>query len=197
MVTEPTTEPRPARRSGMRMSADERRHAVLAVALHEFAIGGLAGTSTDVIADRAGISQPYLFRLFGSKRDLFLATVNLAFDRVRSGFKQATEGLSGNDALVAMAIAYGDLISDRDLLLTQLHAYAACADLEVRAVVRGLYAELIDFIKEATGVDEEELRKFVACGMLCNVVAALGIEEYEALGLPMPEWPLEPDLRTA
>jgi AcrR family transcriptional regulator len=197
MVIEPTTEPHVTRRSGMRMSADERRHAVLAVALHEFAIGGLAGTSTDVIAERAGISQPYLFRLFGSKRELFLATVNLAFDRVLAGFKKATAGLAGNDALMAMGIAYGDLIADRDLLLTQLHAYAACADLDVRAVVRGRYAELVDFIVEASGVDEDELRKFVAFGMLWNVVAALGIEEYEALGCPMPEWALEANRREA
>ena len=39
-----------------------------------FARGGLHGTSTEEIAEAAGISQPYLFRLFGTKKRLFVAT---------------------------------------------------------------------------------------------------------------------------
>jgi AcrR family transcriptional regulator len=59
----------PARRK----TADERREDILAVAMEHFGAGGYHGTSTENIAREAGISQPYLFRLFRTKRELFLA----------------------------------------------------------------------------------------------------------------------------
>src|SRR3954453_12202039 len=108
---------------GVRQTAEERRESVLRAALPEFAAGGLSGTSTEVIARRAGISQPYLFRLYSTKKALFLATVDLCFARVRTCFEQAAEGREGQDALAAMGAAYGNLLADRDLLLAQMHAY--------------------------------------------------------------------------
>ena len=74
-----------------RMSADERREAVLEVAIAEFAETGLQGTSTERIAAGAGISHPYLFRLFGTKKELFLACVERCFDRTRHAFEEAAE----------------------------------------------------------------------------------------------------------
>src|SRR6266700_3589556 len=72
--------------TGVRMSAGERRETVLEAAVAEFALRGLAGTSTEDVARRAGISQPYLFRLFPTKKALFLALVErvsgLPFDRI-------------------------------------------------------------------------------------------------------------------
>ena len=52
-----------------------RREEILAAAFDEFAEHGLDGTSTDVIARKAGVSQPYLFRLFGTKKELYLESV--------------------------------------------------------------------------------------------------------------------------
>ena len=51
-----------------RKTADERRVEILEAARAEFALKGLYGASTDTIARRAGLSQPYLFRLFGTKK---------------------------------------------------------------------------------------------------------------------------------
>ena len=65
-----------------RQTAEERRSAVLGAATHEFARKGLYGTSTDDIARAAGISQPYLFRLFGSKQGLYLAAYQHCVDEV-------------------------------------------------------------------------------------------------------------------
>jgi AcrR family transcriptional regulator len=170
-----------ATRSGMRMSAGERRTSVVAAAVHEFAQKGYAGTSTEAIAASAGISQPYLFRLFPTKRDLFLATVHEAFDRVEATFARAGAGLAGEEALAAMGIAYGALIADRDLLLLQLHAYAASSEPEVARLTRERYASLARFVTERTGVDGESLRSFFAIGMLCNVVVALGLHDVAEL----------------
>jgi AcrR family transcriptional regulator len=58
-----------------RLTAADRREAVLEVALVEFAAHGYEGASTEEIARRVGISQPYVFRLFGTKKDLFKAPV--------------------------------------------------------------------------------------------------------------------------
>ena len=81
-----------------RMSAEERRESVLDAAVAEFARGGLAGTSTEAIAARAGISQPYLFRLFSTKKDLFIAAYRRAFVLIESRFTEASEGLTGDEA---------------------------------------------------------------------------------------------------
>lgn len=160
-----------------RMSAEERRESVLAAALSEFARGGLAGTSTEAIAARAGISQPYLFRLFGTKKELFIAATRRCFERVEARFRAAADGLAGDAALDAMARAYHDMLGDRDLLLAQLHGYAASSDPEVQAAARECYGRLWRTSEQASGADPERLRMFFAMGMLWNVAVALGLPE--------------------
>ena len=132
------------------MSAEERREAVVAATVREFAHGGLDGTSTETIARRAGISQPYLFRLFPTKLDLFLATVGVCFDRVEASFQAASGELEGEAALSAMGMSYATLIGDPDLLLLQLHTYAASGNAEVRGYVRGRFEQLIGFVERRT-----------------------------------------------
>ena len=161
--------------SSGRMSAEERRESVIGAAVAEFAKNGLAGTSTEVIAARAGISQPYLFRLFPTKKELFIACCRRAFALVEQRFLQASEGLTGSDALDAMAWAYHDLLDDRDLLMCQLHAYAACGDPEVQEIARGCYGHLWRLVEARSGMDQDSLRMFFAMGMLWNVVVALDL----------------------
>ena len=90
-----------------RQTADERRTAVLAAAISEFARSGYAGTSTEAIAARAGISQPYLFRLFGTKKDLFVATYDLVGDRIIRELTLAGEGL-GRRSRIAGSCEFRD-----------------------------------------------------------------------------------------
>jgi AcrR family transcriptional regulator len=165
---------------GTRLSAGERREAVLQAALVEFARGGLEGTSTEKIAHRAGISQPYLFRLFPTKKALFVASVELCFNRVIAAFEQAAEGLEGEDAMVAMAESYGQLIADRSLLMHQLQSYASCDDPDVRDATRKGYGRLWDLVARIGGATEDEIREFFAYGMLWNVAAAMGLDSYDA-----------------
>jgi len=163
-----------------RLSADERRTEVLRAALIEFARGGLEGTSTEKIAHRAGISQPYLFRLFPTKKALFVASVELCFNRVIAAFETAAEGLSGEEAKVAMAEAYGALIADRSLLMHQLQSYAGCDDPEVRDATRAGFGRLWEAVALLGGGTEDEIRQFFAYGMLWNVAAAMGLDSYDA-----------------
>jgi AcrR family transcriptional regulator len=159
-----------------RLTADERREEILRAAMEEFAHGGLDGTPTEAIAKRVGISQPYLFRLYGTKKDLFLAVVERCFDRTLATFQRAADGLAGDEALEAMGRAYSGLLKDRTLLLGQLQAYVACQDPDVRALVRNGFKRLTLFVTEASGASPDSVRRFFETGMLMNVVAAMELD---------------------
>src|SRR5881296_1090978 len=124
----------------VRSTAAERKDDVLDAALIEFAEHGFEGTSTEDIARRAGISQPYLFRLFGTKKELFKASVARCLRETLELFQRAAEGKRGEEALKAIGEAYVEqLEADRTRLRAQMQAYAACDDPEIRAVVRAGY----------------------------------------------------------
>jgi len=159
-----------------RKTAEERRKDVLDAALEVFAEHGLSGGSTDEIARRAGISQPYLFRLYRTKKELFIASIERCFAETLETFEQAAEGKAGEEALHAMGAAYGELIrSNRNRLRAQMQTYAACDDPEICAVARRGYGRLVDFVDQASGVDHETLSAFFAKGMLINVVASMDL----------------------
>jgi AcrR family transcriptional regulator len=173
------------------MNADDRRGEVIAAATVEFAIGGYAGTSTGSIAQRAGVSQPYLFQLFGTKKNLFLATVRDCFARTAGRFEEAARRARASNPdpvaiLTLMGHSYMELLlADRDLLRVQLHAYAACSDPDVQALVRLEYNNLWQTVATASGADAMALQTWFANGMLLNVIASLGeprtVEEFLAL----------------
>ncbi len=159
-----------------RSTAEERREDVLQAALIEFASGGLDGTSTDAIARRAGISQPYLFRLFPTKKELFVAAVERTFQRVLEAFREAAEGYTGMEAKEKLGDAYVELLRDETFLKLQLHAYAAaCDDADVREATRRGFGRLWDEAIVLTGMSAEQSRDFMAIGMLLNVAAAMGL----------------------
>ena len=167
-----------------RLSADERRAAIVAAGVDEFAARGLAGGSTDAIARKAGVSQPYVFQLFGTKKDLFIAVVRHGFERTRLAFEDAAGrfdhgedfGVGCDSRLGAMGQAYIHLLADRTLLLVQLQAYAACSDPDVRAAVREEFDRLQRSVADTSAAPAEALHQFFAEGMLLNVGAAIRLE---------------------
>jgi AcrR family transcriptional regulator len=157
----------------------------------QFAHGGLHGTPVERIARRVGVAQPYVFSLFPSKRDLFIAALDRSFERLADTFRAAAaefhEGSAApecEDALQAMGRAYQELlVSDRDYLMFQHQCYAACDDDVVRAGVRHRYAEMVELARELSGADAERLDDFFRHGMALNVAAALGVEDL-SVGCP-------------
>ena len=162
--------------TGARQSADQRREAVLEAALLEFAERGLHGASADEIARRAGISQPYLFRLFGTKKELYVASVERCWAETLALFERASEGVSGQAALKAMGSAYHELLADRTMLRAQLQAYAACDDADVRRAVRRGFSEIMAHVERVSGAPPAEITRWFAMGMLLNVVAAMDLQ---------------------
>jgi AcrR family transcriptional regulator len=163
-----------------RKSAEVRREEILVAARAEFAIGGLHGTSTEDIARRAAISQPYLFRLFGTKKELFLETVRRGFRHVLEVFQEAAATNREGDVFLSMGHAYGDVRQDRASLMFQMQAYAACEDPEVRKVVREEFSALYKFVQSVSGGDDEKVQGFFRVGMLINVAAAMDLGALDA-----------------
>jgi AcrR family transcriptional regulator len=160
----------------IRQSAEVRRASILNAAIVEFARSGYAGTSTEAIATRAGISQPYLFRLFGTKKDLFIATYGMVTSRIEEAFAAVTQELEGEEAMMAMGMAYLELLQDPDLLQVQLHGFvAAAADPDIAAACQDTFRRLWHLAATATHAEPEAMREFFAQGMLCNVLAAIDL----------------------
>ncbi|MGO9977237.1 MAG: TetR/AcrR family transcriptional regulator [Solirubrobacteraceae bacterium] len=167
-----------------RIPAAERRNALIDAAMIEFAHGGLHGTPVDRIARRVGVAQPYVFSLFASKRDLFIAAIERGFERVATVFTRAAAEYDpalaepGADVLMAMGRGYVELVaSDRTLLMLQHHGYAACDDETIRAHVRGAFARLVTHVEQLSGAGHEQIDEFMRFGMWLNVQAAMGVED--------------------
>jgi AcrR family transcriptional regulator len=163
----------------VRMSGPQRRAQVLGHAAGELAEHGLHGASTEAIARAAGITQAYVFRMFGTKKALFTELVGAAFDRFSDGMAQAAAGAGGLSALALMGAQYYELLADRTTLLLQLQGFAACGDSEVRDLVRTRLARMWDTVAGPTGLDPVTVKSFLAFGMLLNTAAALDIGELD------------------
>jgi AcrR family transcriptional regulator len=158
-----------------RKSAEQRRDEILDAAMIEFAQSGLEGASTEDIAKRAGISQPYVFRLFGTKKELFKATAARCLRETLEIFQRAAEGKRGEEALKAMGEAYRTLLEDRTRLRAQMQSYAACDDPEIRAVVRACYGDIVTYVERVSGADRATVSSWFAKGMLMNVMASMDL----------------------
>ena len=157
-----------------RKSAEERREEILAIAIRHFAEGGYRGTSTEAIAREAGISQPYLFRLFRTKRELFLNCSDAACSHIASVFRRVAAEVPPAERLHRMGRAYiEELLPERHEILMLMQSYVAGADPEIQGHVRDSYQRLIREVAELAEVPPAETFDFFAHGMLLNVIAAL------------------------
>ncbi|GIF07823.1 TetR/AcrR family transcriptional regulator [Actinoplanes siamensis] len=155
-----------------RLTASERQEQIVQAALTAFAQGGYAGTSTDQVARLSGVSQPYVIRIFGSKQELFLATLRFASKRIEATWRAAAER---EPTLAGLGGAYEDLLAERELLVVLLHGFAASEDPAVGDAVRASYGSLYDTVRELTGATAEEARDFFAMGMLITVLGAMRV----------------------
>jgi AcrR family transcriptional regulator len=158
-----------------RKSAEERRAEIIAIAIRQFALTGYNGTSTEAIAREAGISQPYLFRLFRTKRELFLACLDVFHERLYSTFSDAAAGVPKEDALAHMGKAYVLLLDDVSVRLFQMQTYAACSDTVIQARVRECYGEIVKLVTRLSGATPDVVWQFFSHGMLLQVLASLDL----------------------
>jgi AcrR family transcriptional regulator len=166
----------PPMATATRKSATERRDEILEAALVEFAAHGLDGGSTEAIAKAVGISQPYVFRLFGTKKRLFMASVERCLRGTLELFHTASAGLTGEEALSAIGEMYWErLATDPVYLHAQMQAYAACEDPEIREVVRRGFGALVEYTQRVSELPSERVAHFFAKGMLLNVIGSMDL----------------------
>jgi AcrR family transcriptional regulator len=177
-------------------TSDERRRVLVDAATRVFAARGYHAAPTLEMAKAAGISQAYLFRLFPSKVDLFVAVCEATRGRLVATFSEAAARArtTGRDPLEEMGLAYGRIVdTEREVLLIQLHSQVAAGqEPRIRDAMCETFRQLYDVVRRESGAGAEELRAWFAHGMLINVMTAieadhLGDEWARALSDRAPE----------
>ena len=158
--------------SRTRLTAEERHEQLIAAAVTAFTTGGYAGTTTDQVARIAGVSQPYVIRLFGTKQALFIAAVEHAADRIEQQFRDAAVR---RPDLESLGEAYDEILAERELITVLLHGFTAGADPVIGPVVRDCFGRIYAVVRELTGASPEEARQFLALGMLLSVLDAMQV----------------------
>jgi len=160
--------------SAPRMRAEDRRELVLEAATAVFGERGYVGATTDAVAKAAGVSQPYVVRMFGTKEALFLAVLERALQRLLDTFRTAIASPgSAEDLNHRIGVAYVDLLSDRGLLLSLMHAFVSGADPVIGRAARRGFLQVYRVLRHEGGFDPEEARSFLAGGMLLNTLVGI------------------------
>lgn len=164
----------PAQQRRPRISQETRRVEVIDAALVEFGRYGYAGTSTSMIAERAGIRQPYIYALFENKRDLFLACHEVLNLHILQTFNDAFEDEdSPYERLRKMGLAYLELLHDDDRARCHLHIFAAAGVDDLKEPIREGFNQFFDDVLELSGATRPEVARFLATGVLLNAMTAL------------------------
>lgn len=159
-----------------RLSAAERTEQIVCAAIGAFSATGYTGTSTDDVARRAGVSQPYVIRLFGSKQRLFVSGVEYAARQIEQAFRD-----SGATDLEGLGDAYDTLLERYELLGMLMHGFAASNDPEIGEMVRGCLGRIYSLVRELSGATPREAADFVATGIFLTVLASTRIIGPEAV----------------
>lgn len=156
---------------------------MVAAAVGVFARSGYHATAVTEVADAAGISQAYVFRLFKGKLGLFVAALDHCYEQIEvalaAGADRVPDG-SAEQILQAMGDAYTELIADQNLLMLQVHAQSASDVPEIRAAQRRGLQRIVEFAAERSGAGPAEVQYFFAYGLLCHLIVTAGLDDLDA-----------------
>ena len=155
-----------------RLTAEERQEQLISAAVTAFSENGYAGTTTDQVARLAGVSQPYVIRLFRTKQELFIAAVQRAAGAIEATWRAAAER---EPTLASLGTAYNALLDQPELITMLLHGFAASGDPAIGDPVRACFGNLYDVVRDLTGATNEEARDFFAFGMLLTCLGAMRV----------------------
>jgi AcrR family transcriptional regulator len=169
--------------TGIRSTAQARRPAVVARAVEVFARSGYHATAVTEVAEAAGISQAYVFRLFKGKLGLFVAALEHCYEQVELALAEGADRVSDGSAeqiLAAMGDAYAELVADRDLLMLQVHAQSASDVPEIREAQRQGLRRIVEFVAERSGAQPPQVQAFVTYGLLCHLIVTADLDQVDA-----------------
>lgn len=162
-----------------RLPAAERRKLMLDAATIVFGERGYAGTTTDAVADAAGVSQAYIVRTFGSKENLFLQTAERALSRIETVFREAAAaGPPGGESVQKrLGRAYVQLVADCGILRTVMHLFTLGHHETFGPLARSGFLNVYRLLRDEVGFEPQEVESFLAKGMLINIMLALRLPD--------------------
>lgn len=171
-----------------RMKSSDRRALILEAATRVFGERGYVGATTDAVAKAAGVSQPYVVRMFGTKEALFLAVLDRALGRLLDSFREAladeTATLPTGEPMsihARLGVAYTELLTNRGLLLSLMHAFVLGAEPVIGERARQGFLEVYAFLRDEAGFTADEANEFLAVGMLLNTMVGVRMtDEYDS-----------------
>ncbi|MDT3428834.1 AcrR family transcriptional regulator [Paenibacillus forsythiae] len=169
------------------MSKNETRSAnrksdIISAAIEVFAETGYFRATTAQVAERAKISQPYIFRFFSTKEALLLTALEVSWTRIIDSFRKVVESASPEQLETDLIRAYEEILNTyQNEVLLQMQAQTIRED-SIREAMRGGFREVRRMVLDAfraAGIPnaEERTMLFLARGMLCNISAALLMPE--------------------
>lgn len=154
-----------------RMKSEDRRELILEAATRVFGNTGYVGTTTDQVARAAGVSQPYVVRMFGTKQKLYLEVLDRALVTLKTTFRTAIAEDSDAPMHSRLGVAYARMTSDRSgLLLSLMHAFVLGGEPDIGYAARCGFLEVYELLREEAGFDAAEATEFLAYGMLMNTL---------------------------
>jgi len=156
-----------------RMRAEDRRELILAAATRVFGDYGYVGATTSQVAKAAGVSQPYVVRMFGTKEKLFVEVLGRALGRLLDAFRLELARESDVPLARRFGLAYVGLVSEPGLLLSLMHGFVLGSDPVVGEAARCGFMDVYAFLRDEAGFDPEEVQGFLAGGMMVNTMVGL------------------------
>lgn len=158
-----------------RSTAEVRRAQAVDAGLRAFGEHGLTTTAITEVAAEIGVSQPYIFRLFGGKRDFFLACMDELEARELQAFTGT--GAQSEETFEEMGARFRGVVGDGTLGGFSIQALAAArTDPEIAARYLRMLSTTLAAVRERTGASAEELTGFLARGALIVQLQALAVD---------------------
>jgi len=159
-----------------------RKADIISAAIEVFAEIGYFRATTAQVAERAKISQPYIFRFFSTKEALLLTALEVSWTRVLDSFRKVVESASSEQLETGLIRAYEDILNSyKNEVLLQMQAQTIQEE-SIRETMRNGYGEVRQMVLDAfraAGIPKAEERTmlFLARGVLCNISVALAMPE--------------------
>jgi len=162
-----------------RMKSEDRRELILEAATGVFGQYGYYGATTDQIARAAGVSQPYVVRMFGTKERLFIEVIERALVFILRSFR-AVLAEGDHDLRARLGSAYVELLRQRGLLLSLMHSFVLGGDPVIGPRARQGFLEVYAFLRDEAGFGPDDANRFLEGGMLLNTLVGLRMsDEFE------------------
>ncbi|GIP24287.1 TetR/AcrR family transcriptional regulator [Paenibacillus sp. J22TS3] len=163
-----------------------RKNDIVSAAIEVFAEVGYYRATTAQVAQRAQISQPYVFRFFATKEALLVEALEVSWTRILDAFRNVIGRASREQLEKELIETYTQIMeSNKSEILLQMQAQTIQEEV-VAQVMRKGFSDVREMVLNAfkqADLDRPEERTllFLARGMLCNISMSLSLPELIAM----------------